>query len=51
MDVKKVSNYLFVGCTLIGVAGGMFLKMPAVGALLGVGIGFMVKAIYLHGKN
>lgn len=50
MDNKKIANYLFLGFILIGVAAGMFMRKPAIGAVLGVGIGFLVKALYLK-KN
>ena len=51
MDKQKVSNYLFIGLTLIGTAIGLYIKKPAVGAVLGVGLGFLVKAIYLQKRG
>lgn len=51
MDDKKIGTYLFVGCILIGTAIGLFLKKPAFGAVLGVGIGFLVKAVYMKNKR
>ncbi len=51
MDEKQISNLLFVGCTILGVGVGMFLHMIAIGAVIGVGLGFIIKAIYLHGRN
>ena len=51
MDNKKIANYFFVGCIMIGVAAGMFFRKPAVGAVLGVGLGFIFKAIYMHNKK
>jgi hypothetical protein len=51
MDKQKVSNYLFIGFILVGTALGLYIRKPAVGAVLGVGIGFLVKAIYLQRKN
>jgi len=51
MEPKKVSNYLFLGCIILGTAAGLFYGRPDVGALAGVGVGFLVKAVYLHGNK
>lgn len=51
MDRKTVANYLFVGFILLGTAAGMFLRKPAIGAVLGVGLGFIVKALYSRNQS
>ncbi|MBL7943692.1 MAG: hypothetical protein JNM00_13045 [Flavobacteriales bacterium] len=40
----NVGGLIFVGCILIGVAMGLWMGRVAIGALLGVGFGFLAKA-------
>jgi len=49
-EKKDNSNYVFVGCILIGVALGMFLGKVAMGSVLGVGVGFLAK-YFMAPKN
>ena len=51
MEKQKLANYIFIGFTCVGMAIGMFLRKPAIGAVLGVGLGFVAKAIYLNNKK
>lgn len=51
MDNKKIGTYLFIGCIFLGTAIGLFLRKPVFGAVLGVGIGFLVKAVYMKNKQ
>lgn len=51
MDEKKIASSLFVGCILVGTAIGLYIRKPAFGAVLGVGVGFIVRAIYMQNKK
>lgn len=42
----EVGGIAFVGSILIGVGLGMYYGQTAVGSLLGVGVGFILMAIF-----
>jgi hypothetical protein len=47
----NVAGLIFVGCILIGVAIGLWMGRVAIGALLGVGFGFLAKAALQMKEN
>ena len=51
MEKNKTANYIFIGLICIGVASGMYIGKPAVGAIVGVGLGFIVKAVVMNSKK
>ncbi|GIH07333.1 hypothetical protein Rhe02_54000 [Rhizocola hellebori] len=45
MRRAQLGGGLFIGCTLLGVGIGMLFDRVAPGALIGVGVGFVLTAI------
>jgi len=50
-ETHDASGYLFVGCMFLGMALGAYLDEPGVGIMGGMGIGFIISAIYRPEKN
>lgn len=52
-EINQAASVAFVACIIIGVALGMLFDATAVGAMLGVGVGFLVIATgrYLAAKK
>jgi hypothetical protein len=50
-EKKDTSGYVFVGCILIGVAMGMYFGKVAIGSILGVGVGFIMKYLIAPKSN
>ncbi len=48
MKKKKdnAGDYLFVGPLFIGLGLGLYFEQTAVGVLIGLGVGFLLRAIY-----
>lgn len=44
-------NVIFVGCMFIGIGLGMYFKATGIGTLIGMGVGFIFKAIIASKKN
>jgi hypothetical protein len=45
-ETNKITDYLFVGCMFLGIALGELLEEPGVGLMGGMGIGFILSALY-----
>jgi uncharacterized membrane protein AbrB (regulator of aidB expression) len=45
-ETNNASGYIFVGCMFLGIALGQFLDEPGVGLMGGMGIGFILSAVY-----
>jgi len=43
----KKSDLVFVGCLFLGLGTGMYFGNVAVGVLIGLGVGFITKAILM----
>lgn len=41
--MQQRSSQIFIGVFFIGIALGLLIKKPAVGTLLGLGVGFLAK--------
>ncbi len=50
-DKDPVGSALFVGCLMLGIGIGLYFGRPDVGVLVGLGVGFIVKAISLSRKK
>lgn len=50
-ETSKITDYLFVGCMFLGIALGQLLDEPGVGLMGGMGIGFIISALYRTEKN
>ena len=48
---EVVAGLVFVGCLLIGTAVGFALSQLIVGAVVGLGVGFIGLALVLKGKK
>jgi len=44
--VKNPANLLFIGFMFIGIAAGLYFNVVAAGTLVGMGAGFVAKAIF-----
>jgi len=49
-EIKKVAGLLFVGFMFLGIAVGKFYNNPGIGLFAGMGLGFLVAAIYRSEK-
>lgn len=43
---EKIEDYLFVGALFVGLGLGIYFEQVAVGVLIGLGVGFLLRAIY-----
>jgi len=55
-EVKKPkkeskSDFVFVGCLMLGIGIGLYFGRPDVGVLVGLGVGFIAKAILMPKKK
>lgn len=48
---NHLADYLFVGCMFLGMALGELLDEPGVGLMGGMGVGFILSAVYSTEKN
>ena len=44
-QIRSAGNLVFIGFMFIGIAVGLFFKVVAVGTLVGMGTGFIARAI------
>jgi hypothetical protein len=42
---EDVGGIAFIGCVVVGIGLGLYFRQPAVGTLLGVGVGFILMAL------
>jgi len=45
-QIKNPGNLMFIGFMFIGIAAGLLLNEVAAGTLIGMGVGFIARAIY-----
>ena len=48
---ESKSDFVFVGCLFLGLGTGLYFGRPDVGVLVGLGVGFIAKAILMPKKK
>jgi len=50
-NTNKIAGIIFVGFMFIGIGAGMAFDKTGVGTMVGMGLGFIVSAMYRAEKN
>ncbi|NBG66855.1 hypothetical protein [Acidiluteibacter ferrifornacis] len=50
-EKKTAGNIIFIGCMFIGIGLGMFFHSTGVGTIIGMGVGYILKAIIDNQKK
>jgi len=50
-QIKNPGNLMFIGFMFIGIAVGLLLNEVAAGSLIGMGVGFIARAIIMSNKK